>query len=248
MTTTVTTTTTTTTTTQPPWTDPQAASLLAHYGASTNTSGWADDINGYTAVTNGVDRGYPYLMITNNVGGHTNYYMRFGNSPTYDCEFKLPSNVNLDIAGTVAMWMRPLDVGSLRGLWSEWNNDGYHQVDLRMDTSSRVYTTGYDQNDYQWSGGYAFGFTNGGWYHVALTWSNNATGGAGAVLYINGTQVWHDATVNMSANAYNQLWLGAYNGGNNSFYGWLGDVRLYTKAIASNEVLDVYQHSWETIP
>ncbi len=83
-----------------------------------------------------------------------------------------------------------------------------------------------------------FGYTN--WYHAAFTVDSNYT----LKFYMNGSLVGSSTgSSTFQTNYDGSLIIGSKWDGNDKFYGYIGDVRVYNKELSATEISDIYNGS-----
>ncbi|MFC1787803.1 LamG-like jellyroll fold domain-containing protein [Patescibacteria group bacterium] len=151
-----------------------------------------------------------------------------------DDHIVLPASAGLDSQGSIAIWFKLDDPAGNNILWVDTDN-GWNENRIFV-SSNVLWFNGYD-DAYQYKLTTPFTDTTS-WHFVVGTFKDDE-----AILYLDGTQVDIDTSVNMRPYDHNILALGYYNLIGGSYLdGYLDDVALFDRALTSTEVATMYSN------
>ena len=189
---------------------------------------------------------YGATLTSNGFGASDRAYQFDGSDDYIDCG--QPTDLNFTGPFTISAWINPLEIegyGSkyrtIVGKWKDWNPG---DVDLRQ------YTLGFGHGGYVHLGIGAGGpwdavisaepLTTGVWTHIAGVYD-----GSSLKVYVNGVEQGSKATSLAMVSQPVPVQMAAANcggWGQEFFQGALSGVRMYNRALSSNEIGLVYQN------
>lgn len=147
---------------------------------------------------------------------------------------------SLEDSVTVSAWVYPRDAGSIQsiaGKASDLNNDNYRLSITDTNSDGTYGFSGYiDSTDasLQIEGG---AVTANEWSHTALTYN-----GAEMNVYVDGASTATDTTVGGAlASSTSPFTIGSRGGDSQFMDGLICDVRVYNRALSSNELAELYE-------
>ena len=163
-------------------------------------------------------------------------------SPSYafggtDDNIIINNNSSLNPAGdyTISCWIKLDNTSGTRGIFWSTNTSGYGGYGFWMSGTILQFYQG--RGSGQWSATSKNGLTTGVWYNAVgvSTSTQNIT------LYFNGEYTSETSTPDpIWYHASPQPKIGSYSATSNYFYGNIGNVHLYNRALSSSEVLHNY--------
>ena len=190
------------------------------------------------------------MSLTNDKNGKENSAYSFNGNNSY-IEVPWSGDVKIEEDITMSVWVKVKDKsddGNYNGaysriisapnsyyqMWLNWNNDGQN-----------------DREIYARSGGHGFEIssnntiTENTWKHVVYTFTSDTL-----KMYVDGTKVrtqykswsWNNGISNDGT-----LYIGSSSPNNNTFLGDLDNIRLYDRALTSDEITDLYSESLENL-
>lgn len=198
------------------------------YGRTLNTDNllgwWSFDDNSSVDSGSGSNNASPQNGATYATG-------KFGTSARLDGDndyYQVGNPANLKISsGSILAWIKTAGTS----------------VDAKaIVAKSEAYGMFLDNNVfkiYDWGGGgfrsTGVNLADGAWHLVGMTFQSGV--GSGTVLYIDGNPV---LTTTMSVfNQNNNFEIGS-NMGTQNFFGWIDDVRVYTRILSATEIANIY--------
>ncbi len=157
---------------------------------------------------------------------------------------------------TIEAWLRPtveenIAVGQapLSNRKSDGNREGWVFFQ-RASTNDPGRQQGWNFRMYNGAGGTVSinvtggTYTTGAWSHVVLVWN-----GGTATLYVDGASVATSAPGTYLPNVSTPFGIGAYSdpAGSNPFTGDIDEVAFYPVALTANQVLDHYDHRFQSV-
>ena len=180
-----------------------------------------DSKNGYNGTAN-------FTTSVNSAAGKIGLALNFIRSSLN--KVTIPNNSFFDYAGnlTVSAWVYPTDPTSYNNTIVEKtpHDSGFELV---FDNGNGVYARGGGTTLLRDSTNYP----NNKWYHIVLTIS-----GSTATIYVNGIQTAQGPVSPLYANGGNLI-IGGTSLNNYNFNGYIDDVRIYNRALSSNEILQI---------
>jgi len=146
---------------------------------------------------------------------------------------------------SICVWANTADITSHAGGWNQTFLNLFTDTNngIRMES---VYPTGALAVSYRMGGAY-YGaqstsqvFANNAWVHICYVWN-----GVGIALYANGSSL---ATTSLTDSIGTVSILGARDdGGDGAWDGPLDDIRVYSRALSAQEVVNIYKSGAATI-
>ncbi len=133
---------------------------------------------------------------------------------------------------TTEMWIKPLSVTGVQGLLTKNSSTNYK---LYLNGTSIVFSLKIGGTQYTET--YAAGLTINNWYLLDFTYD-----GTNMSLYIDGVlkQSWTHAGTITDDGSYNNIYLGWTGSGSEYFSGWMDELRMYNRALTSDEINNRY--------
>lgn len=198
--------------------------LVAHYEFENTTGDVIDAAGSHNGTNNGATRGI--------VG-------KIGNAFSFDGSDYITINNHSDISNysefTLSAWIYPTAPGSIQNILVKVNSG--RDFVMQMSSSLKLNAHFYD-------GGYKHCYSTTSiqanqWIHTLCTWKNNEW-----KIYYNGI-----LESSCSFTGYDPPWIssnmyiGALSSGSEKFVGLIDEVRIYNRALSSNDVSTLYNYT-----
>ena len=149
---------------------------------------------------------------------------------------------------SVVAWINPSDLGNFEVTWIGDADSATTRQAFTFTTSGQAVTMGINGSNVQFR--LASPLTKNKWHHIAYTFSGGATGSDSTAyrVYIDGVEAYKSTGVNsatLTLPAQTALWIGRNHGGSNYFKGKIANLRLFNRALAIDEIDQLYAYQKE---
>ena len=149
---------------------------------------------------------------------------------------------------SVAAWINPLDLGGNFELtWIGDVESATTRQSFTFNTSVQV-TMGINGSNVKF--GFVSPLTKNKWHHVVYTFNGGAAGSDSTAyrVFVDGVEVYKSGGVNsgtLTLPAQTALWIGRNHGGSNYFNGKIANLRLFNRALTTDEIYQLYDYQKE---
>ena len=146
---------------------------------------------------------------------------------------------------SVVAWINPSDLGNFEVTWIGDADSATTRQAFTFTTSGQAVTMGINGSNVQFR--LASPLTKNKWHHIAYTFSGGATGSDSTAyrVFIDGVEAYKSTGVNsatLTLPAQTALWIGRNHGGSNYFKGKIANLRLFNRALAIDEIDQLYTY------
>ena len=150
---------------------------------------------------------------------------------------------------SVVAWINPLDLGGNFELtWIGDVDSTTTRQSFTFTTSGQAVTMGINSHNVQFR--LASPLTKNKWHHVVYTFNGGAAGSGSTAykVFVDGVEAYKTTGVGsgtLNLPAQTAIWIGRNHGGSNYFNGKIANLRLFNRALTTDEIYQLYAYQKE---